>query len=392
MDKKQSMISEKNEELELCDNCGSIVTFNIDKQLFECSHCQAVFSTKSEEEDDYIEYQADSIIPFQLSEELVRLYFYEWLAKGEQLPVDVGKELSIVSCEQLYIPFSLAQIDYECDWSADVGYRKTESSMASSNENGISNNTDSPRENKQIITDWSFVQSHLSGQVFTFSAVSDSLGQKAERFFSTDSFRNLKPTMIPFDARYLIGTTSLKIIPDQVTKARYLFEQVAKNTASTKVKTNLPGDTNRNMRIANLTLSIASEFVYIPSWKVIYQYKESRSIALVSATSKNSVKFSGDRLTAQPENDKNSDQSKYKLGLVAFVISLLLLLSRPSNALIFLLTLVLFFCGLGVWIVFGIKSKLLHLKRRRAIPNLLAENEEYLHLAKKYRNVGEKSE
>lgn len=63
-DEVQKSIDEENKSIELCQNCGSPVTFNIEKQQFACDYCHSSFTTKSEKDFDNLVYEADNLIPF----------------------------------------------------------------------------------------------------------------------------------------------------------------------------------------------------------------------------------------------------------------------------------------------------------------------------------------
>lgn len=74
-DSVQKMLDEKNKNIELCSNCGSPVTFNIEKQQFACDFCHSTFTTKAEKDFDNLTCEADDLIPFHVPEGLAKKRF-----------------------------------------------------------------------------------------------------------------------------------------------------------------------------------------------------------------------------------------------------------------------------------------------------------------------------
>lgn len=92
--------------------------FNIEKQQFECEHCKSTFSTQKKFDDNYQIYQADKIIPFQVEQERAKMYFYEWLTMDQDIQIDSAN----IALKQIYLPFSIVTINYECIWRAETCY------------------------------------------------------------------------------------------------------------------------------------------------------------------------------------------------------------------------------------------------------------------------------
>ncbi|MEI5989354.1 hypothetical protein A5881_000842 [Enterococcus termitis] len=344
LDEIQTLIDKKNQNVETCPNCGSSIVFNIEKQCFECEHCASTFSTQKELDAIVQFYQADKVVPFQVEQERAKMRFYEWFSVDQESPVAIEN----ITLKQVYIPFSVVTIRYECHWEAEVGYTTFQ-------ENSGEN--------------WSYSDGRISGECFSFFSVSEEMNIEADKLFSIASFKPLILKMVPYDDHYLTGKHQLKIAADEVMKTLNLFQTVTQYAAEDEMRKVVPGDRNRNARVTNLQYEPFSEFVYIPIWQLEYQINESIFEVLITATDKENINLVGSKPSASdfPEDELTKINKKYKKkyrwSIVAFLISLILIMTYDRNnepgVLFSIITLSLFFGGFFSWLVFGIKSKLM---------------------------------
>lgn len=372
VDKIQEIMNRKNQTADTCPNCGSSIMFIIEKQQFECEHCKSNFSTQKELEARSHFYQADKVIPFQVEEERAKMHFYEWLATNE-IQIDIAS----ITLKQLYMPFSVVTINYRCNWGAEIYY---------------STNQDNAVEN------WSYSDGSLSGECFSFFCISEEMNSQADKLFSISSFKPLMLKMVPYDDHYLTGTNQFKISGDEVMKTQSLFKSVAQYAAEDEMKKILPGDRNKNAMITNLNYEPFSEFVYVPIWNLKYQSNEVIYDVLMTATDKEKVKVVGDTPAKNDFPDEELSRinkkykKKYRLSMAAILISVALIITYDQNNIpsffFSIITVSLFIGGIGSWLFFGIKSKLVkraYLKSKKNRSKDLNIRNEYLKLAEKYK-------
>lgn len=343
LDEIQEAINRKNEATETCPNCGSSIVFNIEKQQFECEHCKSTFSTQKKFADNYQFYQVDKIIPFQVEQERAKMHFYEWLTMEQKRQIDSAN----ITLKQIYLPFSMVTINYECAWGAETCYNT---------------NQDNAVEN------WSYNNGSLSGECFSFFSVSEEMNAQADKLFSISSFKPLISQMVPYDDHYLAGTNQFKISTNEVMKTQSLFHSVVQYAAENEMQKVLPGDRNKNATVTNLKYEPFSEFVYVPIWSLEYQANEVMYEVLITATDKENVKLVGEKPSINNFTDNELSKinkqykKKYYSGMLAFLISLILLLTYDQNNepsfFVSIVTVSLFIGGIASWIFFGLKSKL----------------------------------
>lgn len=347
--------------------------FNIEKQQFECNHCKSTFSTKKELDASSRFYQADKVIPFQVEKERAKMHFYEWIGNDQESPIDITN----ITLKQIYMPFSVVTISYECNWGAEICY---------------SNNQDNIMEN------WSYSDGSITGECFSFFSVSEEMNAQADKLFSISSFKPLISKMVPYDDHYLSGTNQFKISTNEVMKTQSLFHSVVQYAAESEMQKVLPGDRNRNATLTNLKYEVFSEFVYVPIWNLEYQSNEVMHEVLITATDKENVKVVGDKPSIHnfPDDEfskiNRHYKKKYRSGIVAFLMSLILLMMSDQNDepgfFVSIITLSLLIGGVASWLYFGVKSKLVkraYLKLKKKSSNNLEIHNEYLKLAEKYK-------
>lgn len=373
LDEIQEAMNRKNKSGETCLNCGASIVFNIEKQQFECNHCKSTFSTKKELDASSRFYQADKVIPFQVEKERAKMHFYEWIGTDQESPIDITN----ITLKQIYMPFSVVTISYECNWGAEICY---------------SNNQDNTMEN------WSYSDGSITGECFSFFSVSEEMNAQADKLFSISSFKPSISKMVPYDDHYLSGTNQFKISTNEVMKTQSLFHSVVQYAAESEMQKVLPGDRNRNATVTNLKYEVFSEFVYVPIWNLEYQSNEVMHEVLITATDKENVKVVGDKPSIHnfPDDEfskiNRHYKKKYRSGIVAFLMSLILLMMSDQNDepgfFVSIITLSLLIGGVASWLYFGVKSKLVkraYLKLKKKSSNNLEIHNEYLKLAEKYK-------
>ncbi|MFD2304998.1 zinc ribbon domain-containing protein [Enterococcus termitis] len=386
LDKIQKEIDERNKNIELCANCGSPVTFNIEKQQFACDFCHTTFSTKAEKDFDNLTFEADDLIPFQVAEGLAKKQFYEWLIAGKNVPMDILGKVKNIQLEQVYIPYLGAYVTYEGSWGADIGYNRSETYtdyVTTQDKKG--NKYKEPVTKTRTVVDWNHSSDVFSGIAFKSYLINNELTGAAASFAENTSSLDFLDDVKPFDEHYTAGTRQLKISSNKVSEALRSARNFAHDEAVKEMHRILPGDKNKNAKITKFSYNITSKYTYVPFWKITYKYEGIDYMALLTAVKKNKIQIDGSRPMSQEDStlEKGLKRKGY-YGLFASIGFVLvnILGVLPDAASPYLTLLII--GGIGVWLFFIIKRHRFLGTNKKHLKNNLQEHPEYIRLLKKY--------
>jgi ribosomal protein L37E len=384
LDIVQATIDEKNKSIELCQNCGSPVTFNIEKQQFVCDFCHSTFTTKVESDFANLMFEADNLIPFQVPEGLAKKKFYEWLVQGKNVPLDILGKITNISLEQIYIPYMGVNISYESAWSADIGYKQSETYTeyeTRKDKNGEKYSV--PVTKTRTIINWSHAKDSFSGTAAKSYLINDELSGPIEAFAQNVSEFAFSGLVKPFDEHYTAGTRQLKISSDKVAEALRFVRDAAQKESETKMRELLPGDKNKNAKITKLTYSLTSKYTYVPFWKITYDYEGVSHSVILTAASKEKMELDGNRPVSKEDSAVEIKMKKTgRWGLLGFIPGLLIFLDMfPAFNTLFL---IIFLAGIGFWLFFAIKRYIFLRGNKKQLGEMLQDHSEYVKLLKEY--------
>ncbi|WP_430597422.1 zinc ribbon domain-containing protein [Enterococcus sp. AZ177] len=385
-DHVQTILDEKNKNIELCPNCGSPVIFNIEKQQFVCDFCHSTFTTKIEKDFDNLIYEADNLIPFQIPEGLAKKQFFEWLIKGENLPLDILGRINNIQLEQVFIPYMCANVVYDGAWGADIGYNRSESYteyVTKEDKNG--NKYSEPIAKTRTVVDWNHSSDIFSGTTFKSYLVNDELtgliASFAQRFSHLAFLENTKP----FDEHYTAGTRQLKISSYKVSSVLRSIRVFAQEEAEKKMNSILPGDENKNAKITKFTYNLTSKYTYVPFWKVTYKYEDMNYSAIMTAATKNKIEIDGNRPICQEDSTvEKKMRTNGRFGLLGSLLFFLINIFSNFPSEVGSILSILFLGGIGIWIYFAIKRHLFLDQNKKYLEDNLNEYPEYIKLLKQY--------
>ncbi|WP_202057030.1 zinc ribbon domain-containing protein [Enterococcus sp. BWR-S5] len=385
LDEVQAKINQRNKNIELCHNCGSPVTYNIEKQQFSCDYCHSTFTPQSEKDLDRVVFEADNLIPFQVPKGLAKKRFFEWLIKGNNVPNDILDRMDNIQLEQVYVPYMGANIVYEGSWGAEIGYNRSETYTHYETREGKKGEKYSePVTRTRTVVDWNHHSDVFSGHTHKSFLVNSELKGSVAEFMKKVGDLIFSADTKPFDQHYTAGTRQLKISPDKVSESLRSVRDIAQEEANKTVLRLLPGDKKKNATVTKLSYKLTSHYTYVPFWKITYKYEGVDYIVLVTAAKNEKIELDGSKPVSQ--NDTKIEKRMIlsgRIGLLASVFGFLMtLFDVIPNAGPFWAVVVA--AGIIVWIFFAIKRALFHRGNRKNLKKILAEHQEYLELSNKY--------
>lgn len=382
----QTTIDEKNKNVELCPNCGSPVTFNIEKQQFACDFCHSTFTTKAEKDFDNLTFEPDNLIPFQVPEGLAKKRFFEWLIKGANVPLDILGKITNLQLEQVFIPYMGATVVYEGSWGADIGYNRSESyTEYVTKEDKKGKKYSEPVTKTRTVVDWNHSSDIFSGTAFKSYLINNELTGSVAEFAKSVSHLAFVPDVKPFDEHYTAGTRQMKISSDKVSEVLRSIRDFAKEEAEKTMHSVLPGDKNKNAKVTKFTYDLTSKYTYVPFWKIMYKYEGIDYIVIVTAAKKDKIEMDGSRPMSQ--EDSTVEKALKKNGRYGLLASLLFFVVNAMNILPDAtgpFTAILVLVGIGVWIYFAIKRHRFLSTNKKHLKNNLHEYPDYISLLKQY--------
>ena len=383
----QSQIDEKNKNVELCPNCGSPVTFNIEKQQFACDFCQTTFATQQENEQANLTYEADDIIPFKVPEGMAKKNFYEWLTKSKHVPLDILQSASNITLEQVYLPYIASSVSYKGVWSADIGYNRQESYT----EDETKEREDGTKYTEKVtktrtVTDWKFLSDTFSGDTWTSYLISEELEPAVQSFVEHVNLAEVIDTVTQFDSHYTAGTQQMKIVPAKVEKSLRDLKEFVNAEAKRTMRRVLPGDEQKNEKMTEFSYEATSKYVYVPFWKITYQYAGKEYSVLGTAYSKKDSKMDG----SKPVNQQHSSYAK-KLGWygwISFAVAIVSLIPQFLEVNQTVKTILLPICGVSAVVFLIVLVMYFRFSRsnKQQLKDSLNTHSEYQSLLNKYGN------
>lgn len=128
----------------ICPNCGGSLDFDPTSQILQCKWCNSEFEIEMVNEE--IPQDADSIMPFSISEKEAKISIINWLATGDFCPNDIYEKVHSFHLQGVYVPFHEFGVKYTATYTASLGYDKEERYTEFVN--------DEPRTKTKTVTEW----------------------------------------------------------------------------------------------------------------------------------------------------------------------------------------------------------------------------------------------
>lgn len=377
LDQAQEEINQKNKQGETCPNCGSPITFNIEKQTFICEFCQSSFDEKKKFEAENAVVEAETIVPFKRSEDVAKMKLFEWFANNDETPVDILKANKF-TFEQVYIPFVRYNAKYGGSWSAEIG-RKTDEGT------------------KKSVTLWSYVTGQFSGNARKLYPITSELTELEQRMSASISEDYISEP-VPYSDAYMTNTRQLKIMAKEVTRAKEkMINEHLVALAENQMENSLPGSESRNKQVVSLNQEMTSELIYLPFWKITYNFNGKVYELMMDAKEKNkdNVHIVGEFPTINQQ--KMAAKKLRKKSLYSFIaaIGLFVILAfvaqNPKLLNLGMVVVLGFVIAIVTSIVYYIRSVIATVRRKvylrlnqRSRKQALEDHPEYLELLQKY--------
>lgn len=248
-----------------CQECGATVNVGQGAQTVTCRFCKSHKVLPHEATGALI--RPESMVPFQVNRDGAVSTFQKWMAGLWFRPGDLKDLARVEEMSGVYIPFWTFDAQVYSQWRAEAGYHYQEQERDSEG-------------NMRTVTKTRW--EHASGQrrdfhddviVCASKGVPDSLVNR----FRTWSTKEL----VPYDPQYLAGWAAESYAID-LPVAWQRGQADIESRQEDNCRRDIPGDTNRNLRVDNQFSAVTFKHVLLPLWVAAFRYGDKPYAFLVN--------------------------------------------------------------------------------------------------------------
>ncbi|MFT7485903.1 MAG: DNA-directed RNA polymerase subunit RPC12/RpoP [Candidatus Paceibacteria bacterium] len=244
-----------------CDTCGARVSFEGSITADACVYCGSPKVLAQDANRNAL--RPESLVPLDVGRDQVEKAFRKWL-KGLWFRPNAIKKVKKSGAVGVYVPFWTFDADVHSDWSADSGtyYYVTETYTTTVN----GKRTTRTRQVRK--TRWRPAWGSRNDHFNDFLVLGSS-GQPGQLVTELGGF-DLKE-LVPYKPQYLAGwrAEEYSIDLEQAwTSGQSGMVEVQRQRCSGDV----PGDTQRNLRVQNTIGNVRWKHILLPIWSVQYRF------------------------------------------------------------------------------------------------------------------------
>lgn len=247
-----------------CQQCGATTAIETGVTSTECPFCGSNVVLEQETAADII--QPESLIPFQISQDVALRKYREWLGRGIFRPGDLARRAGRGQLYGVYLPFWTFDAEAFSRWRAEAGYYYYVDETYTTTEDG-ERVTKTRRVRK---TRWEPAWGQRSGSyddVLVYAT--NSIDQKIlERIYPFSTSK-----LVPYASQYLSGWRAEQYQVD-LGGGWEIGRQKIEGYEQDECARDVPGDTHRNLRVNTTITDTTFKHVLLPVWIASYPYKD----------------------------------------------------------------------------------------------------------------------
>ncbi len=249
-----------------CQSCGATTAMEPNVTSTECPFCGSNVILEQETSADII--QPESLVPFQISEDVAHRKYREWLGSGLSRffrPGDLQKRAGQSRIYGVYLPFWTFDADAFSRWRAEAGhyYYETETYYETDDEGKRVQKTRQVRK-----TRWEPAWGQHSGSyddelVYGTESVDIKILQKIYPYNTKE--------LVPYAPEYLSGWRAEQYQID-VRGAWKIGTSIIEGKEESACISQIPGDTYRNLHVNTTISDVTFKHTLLPVWIASYPY------------------------------------------------------------------------------------------------------------------------
>jgi len=246
-----------------CQQCGASTTVEPSVTSTECPFCGSNVVLEQETAADI--FQPESLVPFQVSQDVALRKYREWLGKGIFRPGDLAKRAGRGQLYGVYLPFWTFDANAFSRWRAEAGYYYYVNEKYTTTVDGKR----VTKTRKVRKTRWERASGQRSGSyddVLVYAT--DSVDQKIlKKIYPYNTGK-----LVPYAPQYLSGWRAEQYQID-LRQGWQMGRQKIESDEKDQCSRDVPGDTQRNLRVNTTITDSTFKHVLLPVWIASYPYK-----------------------------------------------------------------------------------------------------------------------
>jgi len=248
-----------------CTGCGATISYDTTLKTLACAYCGSTYAIENEQQ--AADERPSRVIPFDFNRDKAESLFREWLGKGWFRPGDLTSKSALSEIRGVYLPFWAFDADADSAWSADAGYHYQEQEAY----------TEKDAQGKSVTKYRTVTKTRWQPASGDHRAHYEDWLVPATRGLDPDFVGRIYPFQTEkaqsYNSDYLAGfaaeNPSIKAAEAQPTAARELNKEEEKACSQ-----QVPGDTQRNLRVATRLNNWSYDQIMLPIWISAYRYKD----------------------------------------------------------------------------------------------------------------------
>ncbi len=243
-----------------CGSCGVRVSFEGSATSIDCVYCGAAAVLSQDERRNPL--RPESLIPLDVGRDTVRTQFRKW-TKGLWFRPNALKNVDQFQARGVYVPFWTFDARVHSDWSADSGTYYYVTVMVPRVVNGRT--TMVPQQVRHVR--WTPARGARDDAY-------DDLLVPASGFVRGDLLAKLgafdNQALVPYQPEYLAGWSAEEYRVDLAEGWKSAQSMIEAQQAS-RCGGDVPGDTYRDLRVANTVRDVRWKHILLPVWTLTYR-------------------------------------------------------------------------------------------------------------------------
>ena len=261
-----------------CANCGARVTFEGTSTAECCVYCGS--SNVLSQEANRNALRPESLVPLDVCKDQVEKSFRKWI-DGLWFRPNALREVKRFDAVGVYVPFWTFDCEVESHWSADAGYDTAATETYTAMVDGKPQVRTRQVRKVRWVPAWGDRRDSYDDHLVL-----------ASRGLPSDLMRELgdydTTQLVPYQPQYLAGWRAEEYEVDlEDGWARGLQDVVASQRR--RCSGDVPGDTQRNLRVKNNVFDVRWKHVLLPVWSLQYTFKQKTYTVLVHGQNGNVV-------------------------------------------------------------------------------------------------------
>lgn len=244
-----------------CKNCSARITFDGPVTVTRCLYCGSEKILEQSANRNLI--RPESLVPLEVSRQSVRENFQKWLRSLWFRPNALKKQKSF-EATGIYVPYWTFDSDVYSDWSADAGYYYYETQTVTVMVNGR------PQRQQRQVRKVRWVPArgnrndyHDDWPVAASHTIPAQLARRLGRFQSQG--------LQPYRPEYLAGWHAEEYQIDLDSGWNQARDEIT-DEQRRRCSADVPGDTQRNLRVRNRFSDTRWKHVLYPVWSLQYRF------------------------------------------------------------------------------------------------------------------------